>query len=128
MRANQKGSIISFVIVGALLGLAAVGLFYWLGHQSPDTPQVKEPEVTVPAPAEPKKSDSSQPAPTKKDSTSNKSTASPQPAANPGSQATPNADLPHTGPTETFTALLVIGFLTATSVAYVRSRRHLASL
>jgi len=125
MRANQNGSIISFVIVSAVLILGATGLFYWVGHGLQASPAT-EPEVKISAPSEPEKKPVKD-TPPSNDTTSEDTSAQPGEQTETDSQATnptPSvSELSRTGPEETMTALIVIGLLVGFSVAYVQSRR-----
>lgn len=130
MRANQTGSIISFVVVGALLALGAIGLFYWVGHGLQSTPKV-EPEVKISAPTETKKEPAKDTPKTDGSESSDvpaKSGSDEQTDTQPATPAPSASELSRTGPEETASALIVAGLLTGVIVAYIRSRRHTVSL
>lgn len=130
MRVKQTGSIISFVVVGVLLALGAIGLFYWVGHGLQPTPKV-EPEVKISAPTDNKKEPTKQ-TPKTDDSESGSTPVKPDPAAETDAQPTTTpptpGELSQTGPGDTAGALVIIGLLSGVIVAYIRSRRRIVSL
>ena len=127
VRSNQGGSVLSFLIIGGALVVLLVGGVYFARTHANDTiaqatsdqkQSHKSDETTAPKPNE----EEAKPKPeaTKPEV----STPKPQPAP-----VTPRpAQLPQTGPAETFMAMLAIGLLTGTSVAYYRSRQHRLTL
>lgn len=130
VRTNEGGSVLSFAVVGVILailmvaGVAVVRQQSISGQKPAPAPQKvvktdKNPTVT-PAPS----GSSSTPAPaTQTPPKGSTSTPAPQTQPSTGGTAVPNKELPHTGPAETATTLLAVGLLTASSVAYLKSRR-----
>ncbi|HMI08869.1 MAG TPA: hypothetical protein VK497_00525 [Candidatus Saccharimonadales bacterium] len=133
VKANEGGSVLSFVVIGAILVLLLVGGTYFVRQklfvsansngQTPDTSQPKPSDQTDTSKEPTKKDepaktpDASQPAQPAQPSSPQQNTAS-----------TPPAALPQTGPAETLSVAIGAAFLTATSIAYLRSRRDYASL
>jgi cytoskeletal protein RodZ len=133
VKANEGGSVLSFVVIGAILVLLLVGGVYFVRQklfvnadnkgQTPDTSQPKPSEKTDTSkePAkkdEPAKTpDTSQPTQPAQPTNPQQNTAGTAPVA-----------LPQTGPVETLSIAIGAAFLTAAFTAYVRSRRDYASL
>lgn len=127
VRSNQGGSVLSFLIIGAALVALLIGGVYFarahandtIAQATSDQKQSHESnETTAP------KLDEEKAKPKPEATKPEVSTPKPQPAP-----VTPRpAQLPQTGPTETFMAMLAIGLLTGTSVAYYRSRQHRLTL
>ncbi len=121
VRTEQGGSVLGFVIVSVVLAALLVGGVFMINRR--DTP-VPAPETTQP-PAEEKPAET--PAPPKENQ--------PQPTP-PSGQSTPTQlpsngpvhEIPQTGPAETIMTALAIAFMSGAIVAFVRSKRHLASL
>lgn len=153
VQTRQTGSVVSFVIIGGILVLAAAGVMYWAGQQRSDKTDIaKTPEVSVPSATndsdkkqpdsstnKPDADKSSPAAPGKsseadKDKSSQDSSASnDQPAKNESknndsSSADNVNELSHTGPADTLAQLLAVGLLTASSVAFLQSRRQETTL
>jgi LPXTG-motif cell wall-anchored protein len=130
VRTNQGGSVLSFIIIGAVMVLLLAGGAYIVRQQShrgtltPAPTQISKtpaPSGNKPATSTPQKPADKKPqsAPTPQPSPA----LTPQPV--PSSPSTPaTSQLPHTGPAETMSSLLAVGLLTGVSVAYLRSRRY----
>jgi LPXTG-motif cell wall-anchored protein len=118
VRTNEGGSVLSFVVVGVILAILMVSGVVLVRQQSINS------HKPAPAPQKVVKTDknpTTTPAPS-----GGSTTPAPQPKApSSGSTTTPapNKELPHTGPAETAMTVLGLGLLTASSVAYLRSRR-----
>jgi hypothetical protein len=134
-RTNQGGSIVGFVIIGAVLVLGSAGLLYFVSHR--DVSSVKTPEVSVPATTktDEKTSDEKKPeTPTNSESDTNKDTTNSAPTNETQSQPTANSNtstveqIPQTGPADTFVQILVVGLLAGVGVAFVRSYKHRSTL
>lgn len=147
-RINERGSMITFVVVGLVLAALVVGGIYAVQNRnekpSPSTPVVV---TTTPQTVSPSASPST--APSKKPQASSPSaTVSPKPnpspsrspspssSQNPQSSRSPVAAVPHTGtaplpqtgPSDDIFRGLMLATLVGISVAYVRSfRLHLQS-
>jgi predicted lipid-binding transport protein (Tim44 family) len=129
-KANEGGSVLSFVIIGAILVLLLIGGTYFVRQklfvsannkgQAPDTSQ-PQPSSQPDTSKKPAKKD--EPAKTP-------DTSSPTQPSNSGQDTAgaPSTTLPQTGPVQTLSVALGIAFLTATFTAYLRSRRDYASL
>jgi cytoskeletal protein RodZ len=126
VKANEGGSVLSFVVIGAILVLLLVGGTYFVRQklsvnaqttgQSPDTSQPKSSDQTDTSKEPAKKEEPATPEATQP-------TAPPQ-----ATTSTPPAALPQTGPVETLSVAIGVAFLTAAFTAYVRSRRDYVSL
>lgn len=141
-RTNQGGSILTFVIIGAVLAAAVVGTVF-LVRQQGERAQSETPVFEAPAPAP------GQPGPdsdngangngtdggngsgaTPNDNTTrDDATSTPSlPGASDGAsdaaddQSPDSATLPQTGPADTIVSLLAVAALTLTVTAYLRSR------
>lgn len=132
MRGYDKGSVISFVLVGLVLILATIGVLYSVRHYTSTPKTVAEPEVSLPANDATTKDDENKTSDTSK--SSDGTTSSPQNNATAGSGSTSKdqtstaTQIPQTGPTETIGTVIVAGLLAGTGVAYIRSRRQSSSL
>jgi len=129
-RTNQGGSIVGFVIIGAVLVLGSAGLLYWVSHR--DASPIKTPEVNVPAATEKdgdKNSDQTKPEPSTPDTTKEDTNNAPTGETQPTPGSTPTTDtaveqIPQTGPADTLMQLLVVGLLAGTIAAFIRSRQR----
>lgn len=134
VRTNEGGSVLSFAVVGVILAILMLGAVVAVRQQSINSqkpaPQKiaktddKKSPATTPAPS----GDSTAPAPetTAPSSGSTTTPSAPAPQTQPstgGAVVAPNKELPHTGPAETAMTVLAAGLLTASSVAYLQSRR-----
>lgn len=128
---NQGGSVVTFVVVAALLVFGVVGTAYFVKQRGE---RVRQEQATAQADkiADQEKKDT--PAETKNDSTkTDDKTASDKPVAVPTtptqtetpSEQTPVA-LPTTGPGSRMINALAIGLLVASGIAYAMSRRALS--
>jgi cytoskeletal protein RodZ len=127
VKANEGGSVLSFVVIGAILVLLLVGGTYFVRQklfvsadsngQAPDTSQPKPSDQT----------DTSK-EPTKKDEPAKTPDASQPSNPQQNTASTPPAALPQTGPVETLSVVMGVAFLTAAFTAYLRSRSDYASL
>lgn len=131
IRTKQGGSILVYIIIGAVLAAAVVGTIFFVRQRGEQT-QRQTPLFTAPTtapepqPSKPNTSDKSSP------STDQKPQSPVVPAPHPGSTAAPpaqvpqTATLPRTGPAETATSFVILALLTGFTVAYVQSRRSFA--
>lgn len=137
MRANQRGSVLSFVIIGVVLVAIAIGAVYYARHQhtasdttgsgSDSSKQTGSEDQSGTASDQDKSgssADTSQSNQSSSDSTSGSKTDSSSDTASNGSSdssATP-AEIPQTGPDSPLVAALMLGTLAGSVVLYVRSR------
>ena len=135
-RTNQRGSVLGFVMIGAVLAVLLVGGVYLVSrYQSqPATNQDQElnsgpvrgeisPQTDkVPSQPQPDKTPVQPAAPAPENSDSS---AAEQPTPPGAGETTPSEveTLPQTGPGETFIALVAAGLLAASTAAYMQSRR-----
>ena len=129
VRTNQGGSVLSFVVIGAVLVALFVGGVYTvhgLITQS-EQPAPVQPESPSPQPDK-NKSDTSKNQPQKQKSDDKQSQSSQHAADNEAAQQKLSAELPQTGPAELLGTLLALGLLTGSAVSYARSRRLVLSL
>lgn len=126
-RTNQTGSIVGFIVIGAVLIVGSAGLLYWVSHR--DTSSPNPPEVSIPAATEKKKDESSDtPKPETSTDTTKENTDSAE-TNQAQAQTTPAVDqIPQTGPADTFVQLIAISLLGGTIVAFIRSRYHRSTL
>ena len=132
VKANEGGSVLSFVVIGAILVLLLVGGTYFVrqklsvnaetASQTPDTSKSNPSDQTNTS-KEPTKKDEPAKTPESPKPTPAQPSTPPQTTA-----STPPAALPQTGPAETFSIVVGVALLTATFTAYVRSRRDYVSL
>jgi cytoskeletal protein RodZ len=134
-RTNQGGSILVYIIIGAVLAAAVVGTIFFVRQRSGQV-QRQTPLFTAPAIAPESQSNTSDDSSSSKNNQkSDQTTPTPTPAP---AAPSPNAStqpkqvpqtggtLPHTGPAETAASFAVLALLTGTAVAYVQSRRSFA--
>lgn len=130
-RTNQGGSIVGFVVIGAVLILGSAGLLYWVSHR--DAPATKTPEVSVPAASENSDKEKTE-TPTNSDSDTNKEeTDNTQTSETPSQPTSSSSDqaveqIPQTGPADTLMQLLAIGLLAGVVAVFVRSHKHRSTL
>ena len=136
VRTNQGGSIVGFVVIGAVLILGSASLLYWVSHRSAAPTQT--PEVSVPAASEKPTSDDTDEtkteSPTDTDSDVNKENTDSTQAD--GSQSEPKSDpsgqvveqIPQTGPADTLVQILVIGLLAGVVTSFIRSNKRRSTL
>lgn len=138
MRGNQSGSVVSFAVIGVVLAMAAVGVFYYAGQQFTGTETAGEvPEISLPpsdtAPesgdrqAESGDSDeASQPQSPQSndgdDKIADTSDTSDQSNSESAEVALAPAELSQSGPSETLATMIAVGSLAAACAGYVRSR------
>lgn len=137
VRVNQGGSILNFVIIGAVLALVLVGGAFAV-RQNTHSPR----EGALPAPASapaptdnkqdnpsddgdnaPAAGNNSAPAPDSSTRQNNSSSTAQPPVVS----APTAGKLPSSGPAEIFSSIIILGLLSSLSVAYVRSRRDHAT-
>lgn len=126
VRTNQGGSVLSFIVVAAVLVALFVGGAYTV-HQlvtQSDNPAPVQPEKPTPQPEKAQDNPLSK-QPQKSNEKSNQTS---QNSANNNVSQKPSTELPQTGPAELFGSLLALGLLTGSAVSYVRSRRFVLSL
>lgn len=130
-RTNQGGSIVGFVVIGAVLILGSAGLLYWVSHR--DAPATKTPEVSVPTATENSDKEKTE-TPTTSESDGNKEDTDNARTRETPSPSTPDStddeveEIPQTGPADTLMQLLAIGLLAGLVAAYVRSHKHSSTL
>lgn len=123
-RANQGGSVLTFIIIAVVLAIALIGTAYFvkqkgeqvhLDQATTQADEIAREEDSVPADEsnddEPVASET--PAP-------NSETPAPSPTSEPNEQEV----LPTTGPENDSINILAVALLTASCVAYITSRRH----
>jgi LPXTG-motif cell wall-anchored protein len=131
VRANQGGSVLSFLIIGGVLVALLIGGVYFVRNQAngsvaqATTDQQKKsdmPEQAAPAKTDDKdkKAEDKKATETKPD-TSKKEAPAPSPAPRP-------AELPQTGPAETVAAMMGVSLLVGAATAYYRSRSQRLAL
>lgn len=126
-RTNQGGSVLGFILVASALALILIGALYVVRQQSQQRQQTtpQSTSTSTPAPA------NNTPAPTpNKTAPAQQSGGSTNKKAATSVSSTDGATadaLPHTGPSETLTALIAVGFLSWSVIAYTRSRRVVVS-
>lgn len=132
MRGYDKGSVISFVLVGVVLILATVGVLYGVRQYTSTSSTVVEPEASLPTNDTAAKDDKTNASDTSKSSDETASSSQNNTTKGSGGTSktqTPTAtQIPQTGPTETIGTVVVAGLLAGTAVAYIRSRRQVSSL
>lgn len=123
-RANQGGSVLTFIIIAVVLAIALIGIAYFvkqkgeqvrLDQATTQADEIAREEDNVPADEsnddEPIASET--PAP-------DSETPTPSPISEPSEQDA----LPVTGPENDVINILAVALLTASCVAYITSRRH----
>lgn len=126
MRTNQGGSVLSFVIIGAIVGLLLIGGVY-VARQQTAQPEPLPPQTPIQKPETKKPSESKkQEKETTPSHSSTPQSSSPQTAPQPNPPSTNN--LPQTGSAENIGSLLILATLSATVISYTRSRRPRLSL
>lgn len=129
-RTNQGGSILTFIIVAVVLGLALVGSVMFIRHKG-EAAQSQTPilgPIAAPTTGDNKSGDTntntgSSP---QSDQKSTPSTSGHDGSASTESQTSaPASELPKTGPADTLGAALIMGLVAMMVVSYVRSR-HLS--
>jgi len=117
-RTNQSGSVVSFLVIGAILAIVVIGAIYTVQNRNNDPKPSPSPSVSQSSgPELPGQSPST--TPTASPVPSRTPTASSQPATPPAT----TDNLPATGPADDLVMLsLPIAALVGMSVAYVRSR------
>ena len=133
VRANQGGSVLSFLIIGGVLVALLIGGVYFVRNRANDT-------VARATTDQQKKSDSSHETTTTKSDdkkADNKTTETKPdtakqeaPAPKPSTPPTVSrpAELPQTGPAEAFIAMLGASLLAGAATAYYRSRSQRLTL
>lgn len=133
VRANQGGSVLSFLIIGGVLVALLIGGVYFVRSQANEsvaqatTDQQKKSDM--PEEAAPTKTDNKDKKAEDKKTTETKPDTSKKeaPAPTPSPAARP-AELPQTGPAETVAAMLGVSLLVGTATAYYRSRSQRLAL
>lgn len=129
-RTKQGGSILVYIIIGAVLAAAVVGTIF-LVRQRSEQAQRQTPVFTTPSAAPQSQSDKAGNANNASDANQDKQASTPAPSApatpTPESpKQAPQAAMPHTGPAETTFSFVVLALLTGMTVAYAQSRRSFA--
>ena len=122
-RANQGGSVVSFVVIGIILVALVVGGAYVLQHRN----GTRSPEVaktTTPSSQSVSPSPNGSPAPSSSTSPVPSQSVQPAPSASPtpSSQPAP-ANMPATGPSDLLPSGIIAAILLGFAVAYVQSRQ-----
>lgn len=143
---QQKGSVMTFTVVGIVLVVAALGLLYSTrsqhnnavvpaeeGVQAPvaqqsadDAKQDQKPEKEAAKPSQDAPQSGQrqeQPAQTEQRNAAGNSTPQAHNTPRATSTAPANSNLPTTGPADNVISLLASGVMTGAAVAYVRSRK-----
>ena len=122
VRTNQGGSVLSFVMIGAVMVCLFIGGAYIVHQQTTQPSGAAQPAQTPAKQPETKPLEGSDtPNKTTPEATSPATTDQP----NTSQEANPSVEvsqLPHTGPASMLGSLLVIGLLSGVAVSYVRSR------
>lgn len=132
VRANQGGSVLSFLIIGGVLVALLIGGVYFVRNRANDTiarattDQQKKPDSsheTMTTKSDDKKA-GSKTTETKPDASKQEAPA-PKPSSTPPAASRP-AELPQTGPAETAITMFGASLLVGAATAYYRSRsqRH----
>jgi cytoskeletal protein RodZ len=138
-RTKQGGSVLGFVVIGAVMVLLLIAGVYMARHYWAPASDA----VAVNGPTSPQAGDNSNQ--NKSQSSENKSDSAPQPSV-PAQPTTPSTSapsapaapvapvapspskLPVTGPADTLLATLVLGAIAAAAAGYVQSLRHRTAL
>ncbi len=120
VRTKEGGSVISFVVIAVILAALLVGGAFAIRRmttQPTELPQAPQSSPATPQTSSPTAGSQGQPAsPTPSTQATSGASQSPQTSPSP-------SQLPQTGPEGLFSAIVALGMLSATAVAYVRSRR-----
>jgi LPXTG-motif cell wall-anchored protein len=127
-RANEGGSVLSFVVIGGILSLLLVGGVYFVRQQMTAEADTKPQTVSEPQATPPENEPDTQNNDKAAEKNDQKTSAESSKPNNAAPQSSASATLPQTGPAESITAVLAVAFLSATFTAYVRSRREYVSL
>lgn len=124
-RTNQGGSVVTFLVVGAVLAAVTLGGVYFVQQRgSSDTPVATSPSPSVSPSASPEQTASPSASPRPSTSSSPQLSASPVPTSHPTTGTAPAGDLPQTGPADDLLAAIIpAALLVGASVSYVQSRR-----
>ncbi len=119
-RTNQGGSVVSFLVIGAILvGVTLAGVYFVQQRNN------SEPIATSPSPSPSVSMPPTSPAPSQSVAPSTpKPSSSPLPSSHPATGTAPTGNLPQTGPAEDVVASLIpVAALVGATVSYVGSRR-----
>lgn len=135
-RTNQGGSVLLFIIVATVLGLALVGTVAFVRYKGQEAQSqtpifgTNIPATDSPAPRDNGTNDQAEA--DKKAEEAKKQEADRQAAAEASRQSAvssspqptdDSSELPHTGPADLAAGLLILGLVTMVAVSYIRSRR-----
>lgn len=132
VRTDQGGSVVSFIVVAALLVLGTAGLLYWV--KQGDTPRSTAPDVAVSG-TEDKDSREVEEGANTQGTNGNRSsdnrgadqdqtTTTDTSKDNSDTSSQPVTHLSQTGPADTVLQAVMIGVLTTASAAYIQSRKQ----
>lgn len=122
-RTNQGGSVVTFLVVGAVLVAVTLGGVYFVQQRG------SAPVATPPSPSpssSPSVSQSTAPSASPRPSTSAspRPSASPAPTSHPTTGTAPTTHLPETGPADDLVlAIIPTALLVGAAVSYIQSRR-----
>ena len=144
VRTNQSGSIVSFIVVAALLVLGTAGLLYWIKRS--DAPHSTTPGVAISGPSSDKQSpgtdtqkadknmstvspstEISRSSNQKKATSQEQTTTTRTPASNSeGSESSsqPVTQLSQTGPADNVVQIVMVGILAFAVAAYLQSLKN----
>lgn len=120
-RTNQGGSVVSFLVVGAILALVVLGTIYTVQNRNSDPQPSPSPSVSQSGtPQAPQESTPANPTATPTPTP----TSTPRSSAQPSNPPASTDNLPATGPADDLVMLsLPIALLVGSAVAYARSRQ-----
>lgn len=125
-RTNQGGSVVSFLVIGAILvGITLVGV-YFVQQRNSAAPIASSPSPSpsVSTPVAPQPTSSPAPSQSVGPSSSPKPSASPVPSSHPTTGTAPTEHLPQTGPAEDLLlSAMPIAVLVGSTISYLVSRR-----
>lgn len=123
-RANEGGSLITFLLIGILLAALVVGGVYTVSrnHVAQPSPKVTQPTKSPSGSTVASNTSSLNPKP-KNTSAPKESKASNNTQA-PSVKTPSRTPLPATGPSEDIVSIGMLGLLVGTSIAYIRSIRE----
>jgi len=120
-RTNQGGSVVSFLVVGAILAIVVIGAIYTIQKRNNDPQSSPSPSASQSvSPQAPQESTPASPTATPTPAPTNTS----QPSTQSSNPSVSTGDLPATGPADDLVMLsLPIALLVGSTVAYARSRQ-----
>lgn len=121
VRTDQGGSVLGFVVIGIVMAVLLVGGIFAM-QQGRVTPS------PAPAPQQPNEPPADQKPAEKPSEEKEKPAPAPQPAPAQLPSNGPMHEMPQTGPVETMASAIAVLLVSGVLIAYIRSRRQLASL